>query len=106
MECRAHHSLIVFISNPRFSSLPHPQNNIIGTFLKLEQLLTTNDAYTKDDFTIAAIPSADQVALLINASALGEPSSTQSTTEKAKKVSVSSMGGSSSDQQHSDPAII
>lgn len=48
------------------------QNNIIGTFLKLEQLVTTNGAYTKDDLVIAGIPSPDQVALLINASSLTE----------------------------------
>lgn len=71
------------------------QNNIIGTFLKLEQLLTTNDAFNKDDFIIAAIPSADQVSLLINASALNETSaaavSSSSGLNKQKKVSVSSI---------------
>lgn len=54
----------------------------------MEQLLTTNDAYAKDDFTIAAIPSADQVSLLINASALNENTGT---TRSLKKVSVSSI---------------
>lgn len=70
------------------------QNNIIGAFLKLEQLLTTNDAYTQDDFTIAAIPSADHVSLLINASALSESTAANSSNNNAKlkKVSVSSVG--------------
>lgn len=66
------------------------QNNIIGAFLKLEQLLTTNDAYTKDDIVIAGLPSADQLSLLINASALSE-GQVAPAASSVKKVSVSSM---------------
>lgn len=50
--------------------------------------MTTNEAYTRDDFVIAAIPSAEQVSLLINASALVEGTGAGG---QLKKVSVSSM---------------
>lgn len=67
------------------------QNNIIGSFLKLEQLIITNTAFANEDFVIAAIPSADQLSLLINASSgLLEISSANSRQKKASVASIES----------------
>jgi conserved oligomeric Golgi complex subunit 3 len=45
------------------------QNNIIGCFVRLEQLLMTN-GYSKEDLIIVNIPTADQVSVLISSANL------------------------------------
>lgn len=45
------------------------RNNVIGSFVRLEQLLATS-AYTADDLVIAGCPSADQISVLLSASVL------------------------------------
>lgn len=45
------------------------QNNIIGSFVRLEQLLMTN-GYSKEDLIIVNIPTADQVSVLISSANL------------------------------------
>lgn len=47
------------------------RNNIIGAFVKLEQVLTTN-GYSSDDLIIASCPTADQISVLLSASVLAE----------------------------------
>ncbi|XP_053694577.1 conserved oligomeric Golgi complex subunit 3 isoform X2 [Sabethes cyaneus] len=77
------------------------RNNIIGSFVKLEQLLVTN-AYSKDDLTIVSCPSAEQISVLlssVNLSGLGENATRPFESSAQRKVSSSShssAGGGSS----------
>lgn len=73
------------------------RNNIIGAFVKLEQLLATN-AYTVDDLTIASCPSADQISVLVSASVLADASESNSSNQSSRKVSTSSMDGESNNR--------
>lgn len=59
------------------------QNNIIGAFSKLEQILTSN-GYTTDDMIITSCPSAEQVSILLSSASI-------LATEAARKISTSSM---------------
>ncbi|XP_035776832.1 conserved oligomeric Golgi complex subunit 3-like isoform X2 [Anopheles albimanus] len=82
------------------------RNNIIGAFVKLEQILMLN-AYTKDDLTIVSCPSAEQISVLLSSvnlsgsagpggettAAFGRP---QTTVEAQRKISSSSSVGSGS----------
>ncbi|XP_067623696.1 conserved oligomeric Golgi complex subunit 3 [Eurosta solidaginis] len=45
------------------------RNNIIQSFVKLEQLLTTN-GYSNDDMTITGCPSAEQVSILLSSASI------------------------------------
>ncbi|XP_058823550.1 conserved oligomeric Golgi complex subunit 3 [Topomyia yanbarensis] len=71
------------------------RNNIIGSFVKLEQLLTTN-SYSKDDLTIVSCPSAEQVSVLlssVNLSGISDagPRLSESSGSSQRKISFSSM---------------
>lgn len=72
------------------------RNNIIGAFVKLDQVLVAN-AFTVDDLTIASCPSADQISVLLSASVLADAmaaeSSGGSSNANSRKVSASSMEG-------------
>lgn len=45
------------------------QNNIIGSIVRLEQLLVTN-GYSKEDLIIVSVPTADQVSVMISSASL------------------------------------
>ncbi|XP_011185725.2 conserved oligomeric Golgi complex subunit 3 [Zeugodacus cucurbitae] len=45
------------------------RNNIIQTFVKLEQLLSTN-GYNNDDMTITGCPTAEQVSILLSSASI------------------------------------
>lgn len=79
------------------------RNNIIGAFVKLEQILTTN-AFTTDDLTIASCPSADQISVLLSASVLTDAPESNSSSQSSRKVSASSMDGESSNRPSSLPS--
>lgn len=69
------------------------QNNIIGSFVKLEQILTTN-GYSKDDLIIVSCPSAEQVSVLISSASLnveGIPPPTLHRQHSSRKTSISSV---------------
>lgn len=73
------------------------RNNIIGAFVKLEQILSTN-GYTTDDMIITSCPSADQISVLLSsASVLADSVSTTNllhgaaTTGGNRRTSTSSM---------------
>uniref|UniRef100_A0A182PBZ5 Conserved oligomeric Golgi complex subunit 3 n=1 Tax=Anopheles epiroticus TaxID=199890 RepID=A0A182PBZ5_9DIPT len=75
------------------------RNNIIGAFVKLEQILMLN-AYTKDDLTIVSCPSAEQISVLLSSvnlagSATGEqPVASFGKVQPVRKISTSSSIGS------------
>lgn len=65
----------------------HLQNNIIGSFMKLEQILVTN-GYSKEDLIIVSAPTADQISVMISsASLIGEANYYQD----GRKASVSEV---------------
>ncbi|XP_058130062.1 conserved oligomeric Golgi complex subunit 3 isoform X1 [Anopheles ziemanni] len=80
------------------------RNNIIGAFVKLEQILLLN-AYTKDDLTIVSCPSAEQISVLLSSvnlagSGTSDPTvaafgKTQ-TTDAQRKISTSSISSAGS----------
>lgn len=45
------------------------RNNVIGAFVKLEQILSTN-GYTADDMIIASCPTADQISVLLSSASV------------------------------------
>ncbi|XP_055614526.1 conserved oligomeric Golgi complex subunit 3 [Uranotaenia lowii] len=72
------------------------RNNIIGSFVKLEQLLATN-SYSKDDLTIVSCPSAEQISVLLSSVNLSGPGDkplemSSSTVAVQRKISSSSTG--------------
>lgn len=74
------------------------RNNIIGAFVKLEQVLTTN-GYSSDDLIIASCPTADQISVLLSASVLAEGGGSANTMPIVlgagnRKISTSSMDNS------------
>lgn len=69
------------------------RNNIIGSFVKLEQLLTTN-SYSKDDLTIVSCPSAEQISVLLSSVNLsGTVVGAEPFGGIQRKISTSSVGG-------------
>lgn len=64
------------------------RNNVIGAFVKLEQILMAN-CYTKDDLTICGCPSAEQVSVLVSNASLAADSLQQ----LSRKISTSSNEG-------------
>ncbi|XP_055545149.1 conserved oligomeric Golgi complex subunit 3 [Wyeomyia smithii] len=71
------------------------RNNIIGSFVKLEQLLVTN-AYSKDDLTIVSCPSAEQISVLISSVNLsGIDDNTTKPIEAGPQRKISSSSHSS-----------
>ena len=73
------------------------RNNIIGAFVKLEQILTTN-GYSSDDLIIASCPTADQISVLLSsasvmadAAAAGNPA--------FRKISTASSIAESGDEK-------
>ncbi|XP_059609065.1 conserved oligomeric Golgi complex subunit 3 [Phlebotomus argentipes] len=70
------------------------RNNIIGAFVRLEQLLTTIGKFSKEDLAIAACPSAEQISVLLSASVLSEGGSGGATAAVAvpsRKSTLSSV---------------
>ncbi|SPP79839.1 conserved oligomeric Golgi complex subunit 3 [Drosophila guanche] len=66
------------------------RNNIIQSFVKLEQLLTTN-GYSTDDMIITSCPSAEQVSILLSsASILAAEGVASFAAAAARKISTSS----------------
>ncbi|XP_017854764.1 conserved oligomeric Golgi complex subunit 3 [Drosophila busckii] len=66
------------------------RNNIIQSFVKLEQLLTTN-GYSADDMIITSCPSAEQVSILLSsASILAAEGVASFAAAAARKISTSS----------------
>ncbi|BFF95500.1 conserved oligomeric Golgi complex subunit 3 [Drosophila madeirensis] len=66
------------------------RNNIIQSFVKLEQLLTTN-GYSTDDMIITSCPSAEQVSILLSsASILAAEGMASFAAAAARKISTSS----------------
>lgn len=68
------------------------RNNIIGSFVKLEQLLTTN-SYSKDDLTVVSCPSAEQISVLLSSVNLSGTVGAEPFGGIQRKISASSMGG-------------
>ncbi|XP_030383462.1 conserved oligomeric Golgi complex subunit 3 isoform X2 [Scaptodrosophila lebanonensis] len=65
------------------------RNNIIQSFVKLEQLLTTN-GYSTDDMTITSCPSAEQVSVLLSSASVLAAEGMASFAAAARKISTSS----------------
>ncbi|XP_053672062.1 conserved oligomeric Golgi complex subunit 3 [Anopheles nili] len=76
------------------------RNNIIGAFVKLEQILMLN-AYTKDDLTIVSCPSAEQISVLLSSVNLASGGNSESivpsfgNADVRRKISTSSSIGNS-----------
>lgn len=62
------------------------RNNIIGAFVKLEQILSSN-GYTKDDLVISSCPSADQISVLLSSASIIAENNSQ---QIGRKISTSS----------------
>ncbi|XP_060644949.1 conserved oligomeric Golgi complex subunit 3 [Drosophila nasuta] len=71
------------------------RNNIIQSFVKLEQLLTTN-GYTQDDMIITSCPSAEQVSILLSSASILAAEGVASFAAAARKISTSSSTGGDS----------
>ncbi|KAL7741107.1 hypothetical protein ACLKA6_018140 [Drosophila palustris] len=65
------------------------RNNIIQSFVKLEQLLTTN-GYSPDDMIITSCPSAEQVSILLSSASILAAEGVASFAAAARKISTSS----------------
>ncbi|KAH8409385.1 hypothetical protein KR222_002184 [Zaprionus bogoriensis] len=65
------------------------RNNIIQSFVKLEQLLTTN-GYSTDDMIITSCPSAEQVSILLSSASILAAEGVASFAAAARKMSTSS----------------
>ncbi|EDW04049.1 conserved oligomeric Golgi complex subunit 3 [Drosophila grimshawi] len=65
------------------------RNNIIQSFVKLEQLLTTN-GYSADDMIITSCPSAEQVSILLSSASILAAEGVASFAAAARKISTSS----------------
>ncbi|XP_017105725.2 conserved oligomeric Golgi complex subunit 3 [Drosophila bipectinata] len=65
------------------------RNNIIQSFVKLEQLLTTN-GYSTDDMIITSCPSAEQVSILLSSASILAAEGVASFAAAARKISTSS----------------
>uniref|UniRef100_A0A182I8B5 Conserved oligomeric Golgi complex subunit 3 n=1 Tax=Anopheles arabiensis TaxID=7173 RepID=A0A182I8B5_ANOAR len=78
------------------------RNNIIGSFVKLEQILMLN-AYSKDDLTIVSCPSAEQISVLLSSvnlagGATGEqPVPSFGKPQPVRKISTSSIGSNAAE---------
>lgn len=65
------------------------QNNIIQSFVKLEQLLTTN-GYSPDDMIITSCPSAEQVSILLSSASILAADAIVNFSASQRKISTSS----------------
>ncbi|XP_036328076.1 conserved oligomeric Golgi complex subunit 3-like [Rhagoletis pomonella] len=65
------------------------RNNIIQTFVKLEQILTTN-GYNNDDMTITGCPTAEQVSVLLSSASILATEGIVNFSAAARKISTSS----------------
>ncbi|XP_013098624.2 conserved oligomeric Golgi complex subunit 3 [Stomoxys calcitrans] len=65
------------------------RNNVIQSFVKLEQLLTTN-GYTADDMTISSCPSGEQVSVLLSSASILAAEAIVNFSASQRKVSASS----------------
>ncbi|XP_053667552.1 conserved oligomeric Golgi complex subunit 3 [Anopheles marshallii] len=88
------------------------RNNIIGAFVKLEQILMLN-AYTKDDLTIVSCPSAEQISVLLSSVNLAGGSLAEqpvasfgSKVQPTRKISTSSSVGSNATETQQTKAPI
>ncbi|XP_070507718.1 conserved oligomeric Golgi complex subunit 3 [Chironomus tepperi] len=68
------------------------RNNIIGSFMRLEQLLVTN-SYSKEDLIIVSLPTSDQVSVIIsNASLVADSNQeVERKPSEGRKISTSSI---------------
>ncbi|XP_037820483.1 conserved oligomeric Golgi complex subunit 3 [Lucilia sericata] len=79
------------------------RNNIIQSFVKLEQLLTTN-GYSPDDMIITSCPSAEQVSIILSSASILAADAMINFSAVQRKTSVASVDNSilptnSSEQQ-------
>ncbi|XP_011210557.2 conserved oligomeric Golgi complex subunit 3 [Bactrocera dorsalis] len=65
------------------------RNNIIQTFVKLEQLLSTN-GYNNDDMTITGCPTAEQVSILLSSASILATEGIVNFSAATRKTSTSS----------------
>ena len=64
------------------------QNNVIQSFVKLEQLLTTN-GYSPDDMIITSCPSAEQISILLSSASILAADAIVNFSVSQRKVSTS-----------------
>lgn len=67
----------------------HFQNNVIQSFVRLEQLLTTN-GYSADDMIITSCPSAEQVSILLSSASILAAEAIVNFSASQRKISASS----------------
>ncbi|XP_065358672.1 conserved oligomeric Golgi complex subunit 3 [Calliphora vicina] len=65
------------------------RNNIIQSFVKLEQLLTTN-GYSPDDMTITSCPSAEQVSIILSSASILAADAMINFSAAQRKASITS----------------
>ncbi|XP_061397618.1 conserved oligomeric Golgi complex subunit 3 [Musca vetustissima] len=65
------------------------RNNVIQSFVKLEQLLTTN-GYSADDMIITSCPSAEQVSILLSSASILATEAIVNFSASQRKISASS----------------
>ncbi|KNC24040.1 Conserved oligomeric Golgi complex subunit 3 [Lucilia cuprina] len=69
------------------------RNNIIQSFVKLEQLLTTN-GYSPDDMIITSCPSAEQVSIILSSASILAADAMINFSAAQRKASVASIDNS------------
>ncbi|XP_055839403.1 conserved oligomeric Golgi complex subunit 3 [Episyrphus balteatus] len=69
--CNLQRSMQLYLSNrdTEFIIFRPIRNNIISSFVKLEQILATN-GYSQDDMIITSCPSAEQVSILLSSASI------------------------------------
>lgn len=69
--CNLQRSMQLYLSNrdTEFIIFRPIRNNIISSFVKLEQILTTS-GYSQDDMIITSCPSAEQVSILLSSASI------------------------------------
>uniref|UniRef100_A0A1I8MY23 Conserved oligomeric Golgi complex subunit 3 n=1 Tax=Musca domestica TaxID=7370 RepID=A0A1I8MY23_MUSDO len=65
------------------------RNNVIQSFVRLEQLLTTN-GYSADDMIITSCPSAEQVSILLSSASILAAEAIVNFSASQRKISASS----------------
>jgi len=66
------------------------RNNIIGAYVKLEQMLTTN-GYSNDALIITSCPTADQISLLLASASVMVDNNLPLSQQTTRRISSSSM---------------
>ncbi|XP_046806169.1 conserved oligomeric Golgi complex subunit 3 isoform X2 [Lucilia cuprina] len=78
------------------------RNNIIQSFVKLEQLLTTN-GYSPDDMIITSCPSAEQVSIILSSASILAADAMINFSAAQRKASVASVDNSILATNSSEP---